>query len=49
MTLGQMLHKIFQATLISHQKAALTGGALKDAIKEEIKSTISSLDSLDRL
>lgn len=51
MVLGQMLHKIFQATLSKCQEVgvALRPEALQEFTTEEVKSTLSSLDSLDNL
>lgn len=51
MVIGQMLHRVFQATLMKYQKmgVALDGVALKDAISEEIRNIVTSFESLDRL
>lgn len=49
MILGQMLHKIFQATVFKCQKMALRPEALCELVTEEVKSTLTSLESLDDL
>ena len=51
MILGQLLHKIFQATLIKYQQmdVALGDVSLGDIIKMEVKKIITSLESLDHL
>lgn len=51
MVLGQMLHKVFQATLMRCQAADMTlsGAALLEAINKEVKCSITSLEALDSL
>ena len=51
MVIGQMLHKIFQATLIKCQESArsLRGELLHQAITKEVRSVVTCLDSLDHL
>ena len=51
MTIGKMLHQVFQQVLMKIQEvgASLRGVALKDAVSKEIQSVVSTLDSLDQL
>lgn len=51
MIFGQMLHKIFQATLARCQDAGMALGAeaLCEIVTEEVKTTSSSLESLEQL
>ena len=51
MILGQMLHKVFQSTLMRCQEegASLRGEALVKAIRQSAESTVSALESLDNL
>ena len=52
MVLGQMLHAVFQRTLVRCQEvgvAALQNEVLENIIREEVKKTITSLVTLDRL
>ncbi len=51
MILGQILHKVFQTTLMKYQKegASLRGKALENFIKKSVEETVSALDSLDNL
>ena len=49
--MGQLLHQIFQATLTKCQDVgvSLRGVALREAVEEEVRRTLTSLESLDHL
>ena len=49
--MGRMLHEVFQRVLLRRQEVgvSLKGVALKDAIKEEIRGVVSTLESLNQL
>ncbi len=51
MTIGRMLHEVFQRVLLRRQEVgvSLRGVALKDAVMEEIRAVISTLESLNDL
>ena len=51
MIFGQMLHKIFQAALARCQDVgvALGAEALYEVVMEEVKTTLTSLESLEQL
>lgn len=48
MLFGQMLHKIFQATLTKCQEVGVVE-VLREVVMEEVRSTLTSLESLDQL
>lgn len=45
--MGQLLHQIFQAALTKCQEVG--GVALRAAVEEEVRSTLTSLQTLDYL
>ena len=51
MTIGRMLHEVFQQVLLRRQEVgvSLRGVALKDAVMEEIRAVVSTLESLNDL
>ena len=51
MIMGQLLHKVFQATIVKCQELgeALRGEALHQLITEEARSVLKSLDCLEHL
>jgi hypothetical protein len=48
MIYGQMLHRIFQATLAKRQEVGVAFKA-HDFVMEEVRNTLSHLDSLEQL
>ena len=51
MIIGQMLHKLFQSTIMrcQEEEGLLRGEKLEDVIKESAESIVLSLESLDNL
>ena len=51
MTVGKMLHEVFQRVLLRRQEVGVTlrGRALKEVVKEEIQNIVVTIDSLDQL
>ena len=51
MIMGRMLHEVFQRVLLRRQEVGVSmrGMALKDAVMEEIRGVVSTLESLDQL
>lgn len=51
MTIGQLLHEVFQRVLLKRQEAgpSLTGAKLVGVIKQEVENVLLSVESLDQL
>ena len=51
MTVGRMLHQVFQQVLLKRQEVggAMIGVTLREAVLKEIHNVVSTLESLDQL
>lgn len=51
MTVGRMLHQVFQQVLLKRQEvgSVLVGVTLREAVLKEIRDVVSTLESLDQL